>query len=48
MNFMFILLSEFFVVSKFDEINCNNIYGVFLMYFEMQIMVRWNNHEFGF
>jgi hypothetical protein len=26
---MFIILCEFLIVSKFDEINCNIIFGVF-------------------
>jgi len=28
-EFMFISLCEFFVVLKYDEINCNNVFGVF-------------------
>jgi hypothetical protein len=27
--------------------NCDFVFGVFTMYFEVQILVRWNNHEFG-
>jgi hypothetical protein len=44
---MFILLCEFFVVSEYDEMNCNFVFGVFTMYFEVQILVIWNNLEFG-
>ncbi len=28
MNFMFILSCEFSVVSEYDEINCNIIFGI--------------------
>jgi len=28
MNFMFILLCELFIVSKYDEINCDFVFGV--------------------
>jgi hypothetical protein len=27
--------------------NCNIVFGVFSMYFEVQIFVIWNNHEYG-
>ncbi len=40
------LLCEFSIVSDYDEMNCNIVYGVFFtMYFEMQILVICNNHE---
>ncbi len=29
MIYMFIILCDFFVVSKFDEINCKLVFGVF-------------------
>jgi len=32
---MFILLCEFFVVSKYDEMNDNLVLEFFTMYFEM-------------
>jgi len=32
-EFMFILLSEFFVVSKYDEMNCNLVTRVFFSVF---------------
>jgi hypothetical protein len=35
MNSMFILLCEFFIVSEYDEINYNIVYGVFTMYYEV-------------
>jgi hypothetical protein len=47
MNSMFISLCEFFVVSENDEMNYNIIFGFFTMYSKMQILVIWNNHEFG-
>jgi hypothetical protein len=39
-------LNEFYVVSKYDEINYNLVFGVFTMYFEVQILVICNNHEY--
>jgi len=39
MNFMLISLCEFFVVLEYDEMNCNIVFGDFIMYFEMQILV---------
>jgi hypothetical protein len=46
-EFMFISLCEFSVVSKYDEMNYNFFLKFFTMYFEVQILVIWNNHEFG-
>jgi hypothetical protein len=37
------LLCEFFVVSNYDEMNCNLEFVI--MYFEVQILVICNNHE---
>jgi hypothetical protein len=37
---MSILLCEFFVVSEYDEMNCNIVSRVFSMYFEVQILVN--------
>jgi hypothetical protein len=45
MNSTFICLCEFFVVSDYDELNCNIVSGVFTMYFEVHILVLCNNHE---
>ncbi len=42
---MFIYVCEFFVVFDYDEMNCNLVSGVFIMYFEVQIFVICNNHE---
>jgi len=42
---MFILLCEFSVVSKYDEMNYNFVLELFTMYYEVQILVIWNNHE---
>jgi hypothetical protein len=39
-------LCEFFVVSDYDEMNCNIVFGVFTMYYKVQIMIICNNHEF--
>ncbi len=30
---------------NYDEMNYNIVFGVFLMYYEMQILVTCNNHE---
>jgi hypothetical protein len=38
-NSMFVLLCEFSIVLEYDEINCNLVFGVFIMYFEMEILV---------
>jgi hypothetical protein len=38
---------EFFVVSNYDEMNCNLVFGVFTMYSKVQIQVICNNHEFN-
>jgi hypothetical protein len=40
------LLCGFLVVLNYDEINCNFVFGIFIMYFEVQILVICNNHEF--
>ncbi len=32
-------MSEFYVVSKYDEMNCNIV-------FKVQILVIYNNHEY--
>ncbi len=34
MNFLFISLYEFFVVSENDEMNCNLVFGVFYNVFK--------------
>jgi hypothetical protein len=39
MNFMFILLCEFFVVLEYDEMNCNIVSRVFYLYFEVHVLV---------
>jgi hypothetical protein len=39
MNFMFISLCEFYVVLEYDEINYNFVYGVFIMYSKVKILV---------
>jgi hypothetical protein len=44
---MFILLCEFFVVLKYAKMNCNIASRVFPMYYKVQIIVIWNNHEYG-
>ncbi len=44
---MFTLLCEFSIVSEYDEMNCNFVLEFFTMYFKVQILVIWNNHEFG-
>jgi hypothetical protein len=44
-NFLFISLCEFFVVLDYDEMNCNLVFGIFIMFSEVQILVIWNNHE---
>jgi len=44
---MFILLCEYVVVSEHDEMNWNIVSKVLKMYFEVQILVIWNNHEYG-
>ncbi len=44
---MFILLCEFSKASKYDEMNCDIVFGVFCMYFEVHIDVIWNSHEFN-
>jgi len=31
---------------NYDEINCNFVFGIFIMYFEVQILVICNDHEF--
>jgi hypothetical protein len=33
-------------VLDYDEMNYNLVYGVFTMYFEVQILVICDNHEF--
>jgi hypothetical protein len=43
---MLILLCEFYVVSKYDEMNCYLVSRVFYNYFEVQILVICNNHEY--
>jgi len=41
------LLCEFFVVSDYDEMNCNFIFwSFFTMYCEVQILIVCNNHEY--
>ncbi len=35
------------IVLEYDEMKCNIVFGVFKMYFEMQILVIWNIHEYG-
>jgi hypothetical protein len=45
MNSMFISFCEFFVVSNYGEMNCNIVFGIFTMYFEVQTLVICN-HEF--
>jgi hypothetical protein len=41
------LLCEFSTMLDYDEMNCNIASGVFLiMYYEVQILVMCNNHEF--
>jgi hypothetical protein len=42
---MFISLCEFFVVSDYDEMNYNIVFGIFTMYYEVQILVICINHE---
>ncbi len=44
---MFILLCEFSIISKYDEMNCSLVFEVFSMYSKVQILVIWNNHEFS-
>jgi len=39
-------LCEFFVVSDYDEMNCNIVFKVFTMYSAVQILVICDNHEF--
>jgi hypothetical protein len=46
MNSIFISLCEFFVVLDYDEMNYNFVFGIFTMYFEMQILVICKNHEY--
>jgi hypothetical protein len=46
MNSIFISLCEFFVVLDYDEMNYNFVFGIFTMYFEMQILVICENHEY--
>jgi hypothetical protein len=38
-----------FLENKFKEfiMYIYNIFKVFIMYFEVQILVIWNNHDFG-
>jgi len=45
MNFVFISLCEFSIVSKYDEMNCNLVSRVFYNLFKVQILVIWNNHD---
>ncbi len=47
MNSMFILLCDFFVVWEYDEWVVILFIEFFTMYFEMQILFIWNNHEYG-
>jgi hypothetical protein len=47
MIFMFILLCEFFVISKYNEMNCNLVSEILYIVYEVQVLVIWNNHEFG-
>jgi hypothetical protein len=36
------------LVREYDEMKCNFVSGVFFtMYYEMQILIIWNNHEYG-
>jgi hypothetical protein len=42
---MFRLLCEFFVISKYDELNYKFVLKKITMYFKVQII--WNNHEIG-
>jgi hypothetical protein len=45
---MFILLCELSIILEYDEMNCDIVFWVFFtMYFEMQILLIWNNHEFN-
>jgi hypothetical protein len=44
---MFILLYEFSTVLKPNEMNYNLVLEFFTMYFKVQILVIWNNHESG-
>ncbi len=40
-------MCDFFVVLEYDEMNCNIVFGVFLiMYSKVQIVVMCNNHEY--
>jgi len=39
-------LSEFYVVSKYDEMNCNIFLEFFTIYFKVKILVICNNHEY--
>jgi hypothetical protein len=45
--FIFRLLCELFEYRKYKEMNCNFVCGFFTLYFEVQIMGIWNNHEYG-
>jgi hypothetical protein len=40
------LLCGFLVVLDCEEMNCNLVSAIFIMYFEVQILVICNNHEF--
>jgi hypothetical protein len=44
---MFVLLCEFSIISEYDEMNFNIVSRIFPMHFEFQILVIWNNHEYG-
>jgi hypothetical protein len=44
---MFISLCEFYVVLEYAEMNYKFVYGVFIMYSKVKILVIWNNHEYG-
>jgi hypothetical protein len=45
--FIFILLCEFSIGSKNKEMKCNFVFGSSTFYFEKQILIIWNNPEYG-
>jgi hypothetical protein len=48
MNFIFILLCELFYYENMMKWNVILFLEfLFIMYFEVQVLVLWNNHEFG-
>jgi hypothetical protein len=46
-EFYVFFLYEFFEVSDYDEMNCNIVFENFIMYFEVQILVIYNNYDFA-